>query len=205
MGLTCHVGRHLSRSMLCRLSSFCCAFAYATGQLILFSESENIVFQVRKHYFLSQKTLFPAYARNRVRAYINKVSAIVIPWFASRNRKTFVFLKKSCENIWWVAEFAVPLHPLSRKTSVWTAEANKELLDQWGKSKLAWSSESREKSRPKGIKEFFERLTSTEKGSTRSKFDCTLSQKQSVPCLRHGGRQKDIFTMKSLILAQDER
>ena len=76
------------------------------------------------------------------------------------------------------------------KTSVWVAEAYKELLDQWGKSKLAWSSESREKSRPKGIKEFFERLTSTEKGSTRSKFDCTLSQKQSVPCLRHGNRKR---------------
>ena len=79
MGLTCHVGKHLSRSMLCRQSSFCCAFAYATGQLILFSESENIVFQVRKHYFLSQKTLFSAYARNRVRVYMNKVSVVIIP------------------------------------------------------------------------------------------------------------------------------
>jgi len=35
----------------------------------------------------------------------------------------------------------------------------KELLDQREKDKFTWVSESRKKSRPKGIKEFFERFT----------------------------------------------
>ena len=49
-------------------------------------------------------------------------------------------------------------------------QQTKELLDQREKDEFTWISESRKKSRPKGIKEFFERFTQTEVVQEASAF-----------------------------------
>ena len=47
----------------------------------------------------------------------------------------------------------------TRKSGTPPDKHTKELLDQREKDKFTWISESREKSRPKGVREFFERFT----------------------------------------------